>query len=303
MHAVTQGSSGSTTRPAFCGTPVGDAHWRVLCEIIATCGLSRHELASTICEALGWVRPSGRLKTRECYEYLGLLEDRGFVTLPARRAQRPRGPTRIGHTEAGGEQPRREGTLSDVAPVRLGLVTNAEERALWREFVDRYHYLGHKVAYGAHLRYLLWITRPRSEPAGCLQFSSAARWLVARDRFIGWDDPTRRKHLPQVVDNSRFLILPWLSIRDLASHVLSLAARAVVKDWEQAYGVRPVLLETFVERDRFEGTCYRAANWTEVGETAGRGRMDRHKKANEPIKRCLVYPLVPNFRRRLGVSP
>lgn len=302
MHTVTQGSSESATRPAFCGTPVGDAPWRVLREIIETCGLSRHELASTICEALGWVRSNGRLKTRECYEYLGLLEDKGFVTLPARRAQRLRGPTRIPHTEAGGARSRREGTLSDVAPVRLGLVTNAEERALWRELVDRYHYLGHKVAYGAHLRYLLWIAQPRSEPAGCLQFSSPARWLAARDQFIGWDDATRRTHLPRVLNNSRFLIVPWLSIRGLASHALSLAARVVVNDWEQTYGVRPVLLETFVERDRFEGTCYRAANWIEIGETAGRGRMDRHNKANEPIKRCFVDPLVRDFRRRLGVG-
>ena len=302
MHALPQVPNDPAKRPAFCGAAVSDKDWRVLCEIIDSCGLSRHELASTICEGLGWVRPSGRLKSRECYEYLDLLEVKGLVKLPARREQRRRGPTRIRHTESGAAQPRREGTLSDVTPVRIALVANAEERALWRELVDRYHYLGHKVAYGAHLRYLVWISRPERALAGCLQFSSPARRLLARDRFIGWDDATRRRYLPKVVDNSRFLILPWLSVRGLASHVLSLAARVVVEDWEKAYAVRPVLLETFVERDRFLGTCYRAANWIEVGETAGRGRMDRHTRAAEPIKRCLLYPLVGDFRRRLGVT-
>lgn len=300
---MTQGTlSVRTKRPAFCGKPVSDEQWSVLCEIIASCGLSRHELARTICEALEWVRPNGRLKARECYEYLELLEAQGQVNLPPRQVQRPRGPTSIHHTEAGRERPRRVGELADVAPVALGLVANAEERALWRELVDRYHYLGHKVAFGAHLRYLVWIARPTREVAGCIQFSSAARWLVSRDRFIGWDDTTRQKNLPRVINNSRLLILPWLSIKGLASHVLAAAARVVTDDWEEAYGVRPALVETFVERDRFEGTCYRAANWIEVGVTAGRGRMDRHKEAKEAVKVCMVYPLVSDFRRRLGAA-
>lgn len=299
------GSSSPDTaakRPTFCGTAVTDDEWSVLVEIIDSCGLSRHELARTICESLGWVRPNGHLKTREGYEYLELLEAKGLVKLPRRREQRPRGPTSIHYTEAGRERESRQGKLSDVAPVTLGLVGNAEERALWRELVERYHYLGHKVAFGAHLRYLVWSSRPRRELCGCMQFSSAARWLQARDGFIGWDDATRQKNLPRVVNNSRFLILPWLSIKDLASHVLSLAARVVVDDWEEAYGVRPVLLETFVERERYEGTCYLAANWVEVGPTAGRGRMDRHNKADEPVKTCLVLPLERDFRRKLGVS-
>jgi Domain of unknown function (DUF4338) len=291
-----------SNRPRFCGTAVSDDDWNVLAEIVDSCGLSRHELANTICEALGWVRPNGRLKARECYEYLNLLEGKGLLKLTAQREQRRRGPTSIVHTEAGQKGEERECELSDVAPVTLGLVSKAEERALWRELVDRHHYLGHKVAYGAHLRYLVWIAKPKVEVAGCIQFSSAARWLVSRDQFIGWDDATRQKNLTRVVNNSRFLILPWLKIKDLASHVLALAARVVVDDWEEAYGVKPVLLESFVERDRFEGTCYLAANWIEVGITAGRGRMDRSNTAAKPPKRCLVYPLVRNFRRELGVK-
>jgi len=288
-------------RPAFCGRPVTDDEWSVLCEIVDSCGLSRHELARTICEGLGWVRPSGRLKARECYEYLEGLESRGLLTLPARRKQRPRGPTSVVLTEAGGERPRRRGEVKDVVPVTLGLVSNAADRALWRELVERYHYLGHKVAFGAHLRYLVWISKPNREVAGCIQFSSAARWLLARDRFIGWDEATRQRNLPRVVNNSRFLVLPWLEIKGLASHVLSLSARVVADDWEEAYGVRPVLLETFVTRERHCGTCYLAANWVEVGTTAGRGRMDRENKAAEPVKTCLLYPLVGNFRAKLAV--
>ena len=287
--------------PAFCGTPVGEESWQVLLEIVRSCGLSRSELASTICEALGWVRKNGRLKTRECYEYLGLLEERGLLDLPPKRAQRPRGPTSIHFTEASEPREERAGTLAEVLPVTLSLVAHSSERALWRELIERHHYLGHKVPYGAHLRYLVWLG-PKRELGGCLQFSSAARRLLVRDRWIGWDDATRQRNLPRVVCNSRFLILPWLKISDLASHVLSLGARVLVEDWQEAYGVRPVLLETFVARERFEGTCYRAANWIELGATAGRGRMDRHTRAAEPVKTCLVYPLVGDFRRRLGVA-
>ena len=286
-------------RPNFCGRPVSKKDWKFLREILDSCGLSRHELASTICEGLGWVRPNGRLKTRECYEYLNLLEARGLIELPRQNERRGRGPTSISYTEAGEEGRKREGTLSEVAPVRLGLVTTAQERALWRELVERYHYLGHKVPYGAHLRYLVWISTPKAELAGCVQFSSAARRLASRDVYIGWDDETRQRNLQQVVNNSRFLILPWLSIRGLASHVLSLSARVMVEDWEEAYREKPVLLETFVDRELYEGTCYRAANWIEVGQTTGRGRMGRSGTAAGPVKTCLVYPLTDDFRQRL----
>jgi hypothetical protein len=297
------GSAHALTLPRFCGTAVEAEEWEVLHEIVDTCGVSRTELASTICEALGWVRSNGRLKTRECYEYLSLLEEKGLLQgLPAKREQRPRGVTSIHYTAASELRAERRGELAEVKPVSLSLVSGAEQRALWRELVERHHYLGHKVAYGAHLRYLVWMSAPQRELCGCLQFSSAARRVAARDRWIGWDDATRQRGLTQVVNNSRFLILPWLHIRDLASHVLSLASRVVVEDWQEAYGVRPVLLETFVTREIYEGTCYRAANWVEVGATAGRGRMDREKRWAEPVKTCLVYPLVGDFRRRLGAA-
>jgi hypothetical protein len=299
VNAATPNSNG---RPSFCGKVVSEEDWSVIAEIVDSCGLTRHELARTICEALGWVRPNGHLKARECYEYLEVAEAKGLLKLPPRREQRPRGRTSIVFTEAGSEGEPREGELADVAPVSLGLVTNASDRALWRELVERYHYLGHKVAYGAQLRYLVWIGKPERAVAGCVQFSSAARWLLVRDRFIGWDEPTRQSNLVRIVNNSRFLILPWLKVKGLASHVLSLSARVVVDDWEEAYGVRPALCETFVDVGRYEGTCYLAANWIDLGRTSGRGRMDREKRRAEPVKSCLVYPLSRDFRRRLGVG-
>jgi hypothetical protein len=290
-------------RPNFCGKPVSDDDWSTIAEIVDSCGVSRYELARTICEAVEWVRPNGRLKARECYEYLEVAEERGLLKLPQRRETRPRGRrTSIVFTEAGQEGEPREGEVGDVAPVSLGLVTNAVDRALWRELVERYHYLGHKVAYGAHLRYLVWIGKPQRAVAGCVQFSSAARWLGVRDRFIGWDEPTRQSNLVRVVNNSRLLILPWLEVKGLASHVLSLSARVVVDDWEEAYGVRPALLETFVDAARYEGTCYLAANWKDLGLTSGRGRMDREKRRAKSVKSCLVYPLSRDFRQRLGVG-
>ena len=156
---------------------------------------------------------------------------------------------------------------------------DAGQRAVWRELVARHHYLGDVVPYGAQLRYLISISTPDREIAGCLQFSSPAWKLETRDRWIGWDDRARRANLQRIVNNSRFLILPWIRIKGLASHVLSLAASGLVDDWEEAYAVRPVLLETFVETGRFDGTCYKAANWIVLGETAGRGRQDRAKLA------------------------
>ena len=288
-------------RPAFCGQPVSEGEWELLREVVDSCGLSRSELANTICETLGWKRANGRLKARECFEYLGVLDAAGLLAAPALRG-RPRGATIVRQTTASDPQGERRSEFAQVSPVTLQLVSSGEDRALWRELVDRHHYLGHKVPFGAHLRYLVWMSwRGERELAGCLQYSSAARRLAARDRWIGWDDATRARQLSAVACNSRFLILPWVHVPHLASHVLALGSRVMVEDWLDAYRVQPVLLETFVDPERFDGTCYRAANWIELGATAGRGRMDRHTERAQPVKTCLVSPLVSDFRRRLGV--
>jgi hypothetical protein len=279
-----------------------DQELRLIREVVSSCsGLSRLELANTICELLNWRRPNGGLKTWECRDLLGALETAGQLRLPALRTGRPRGArTSVPRTLEGERQATLRGTLADVGPILLELVVAQEQRRLWRELVGRYHYLGHAVPFGAHLRYLVEVSRPTRTVVGCVQLSSPAWRMAVRDRWIGWSDEERRRNLQRVVNNSRFLRLPWVEVRYLASSVLSLVARRLPSDWEAAYGVRPLLLETLVESKRHTGACYRAANWIELGTTRGRGRMDRERKREGASpKTVLVYPLVREARKRL----
>jgi hypothetical protein len=263
--------------------------------------LSREELAATVCELLEWKRPTGRLKARECREWLERLSAAGMIALPPKRAGRPGGTgTSIPRTARGEAQPVVSGTVRDIAPILIERVTTPDQRGLFRELVGRYHYLGHTVPFGASLRYLVVASQPERQVVGCVQFSSAAWRMAARDRWIGWDEETRRRILPHVVANSRFLVLPWVHVANLASHVLALAARQVVEDWRQRHGVEPWLAETLVDPARLHGGCYRAANWLPVGTTAGRGRMDRaHARHGVEPKTIFVYPLVRDARERL----
>lgn len=286
----------------FKGRGFTGSELRLIQEVVVSCGgLSRQELANTTCELLGWRRPKGGLKTWECKELLAQLESAGLIELPALRAGRPRGSrTAVPRTRRGEIHERIRGTLREVAPVELKRVTTEEDRRLWREWVDRYHYLGHRVPFGAHLRYLIQIARPEPTVVGCLQLSSPAWRIAVRDRWIGWTEAQRRRSLQQVVNNSRFLLLPWVEVPHLASSVLARMAREFPADWERAYGVRPLLLETMVELGRHSGTCYRAANWIELGVTQGRGRMDRERRRQGACpKRVFVCPLVRRARQWL----
>jgi hypothetical protein len=179
-------------------------------------------------------------------------------------------------------------------------VANQEQRRLWYEYIDRYHYLGYQLPFGAQLRYFIK-SQTSGDILGCFQFSSPAWKMAPRDRWIGWSDPARKANLQKIVNNSRFLILPWVEVKNLASTALSLAARSVVEDWHRCYGCRPVLMETLVDRSRFAGTCYRAANWVHLGQTTGRGRMDRdNTRQGAAVKDIYVYPLSSRFRRQLA---
>ena len=271
-------------------------------EVVASCaGLSRKELAHTVCELLGWQRPSGALKARECREFLERLEAAGALALPAKAATRPVGSrTRVPVTAHG--EPGRElvGEVSAFAPIELDAVETADQRLRFRELVGRHHYLGHAVPYGAHQRYLVYASRPERAVVGCVQFSSPAWRLAARDQWIGWNDLTRGRNLQRVVNNSRFLILPWVRVQNLASVVLGRAVRQVAVDWARRYGVEILLVETLVDPKRYRGHCYRAANWIELGTTSGRGRMDReHRREGAAPKTVLVYPLARDAARRL----
>ena len=271
-------------------------------EVVATCGgLSRKELANTISELVGWRRANGSLKEAECLLLLARLEGQGRLRLPAKQRTRPVGSvTSIPHTDAGEVGVPLNGRVERFAPVCVERVTDAGARQRFRELVGRYHPLGYKVPFGAHLQYLVSITRPVPTVVGGLQFSSAAWRLQARDRWIGWDEATRARHLQQVVNNSRLLLLPWVHIQNLASATLAEALRRLPADWQAQYGVRPLLVETFVDPARYTGACYRAANWVEIGQTSGRGREDRqHRRHGARPKRVFVYPLRRNAQARL----
>ncbi len=294
--------TGATKPLGFCGQTVTDEDLAVIRRLVGIYGgLSRTELASTVCELLGWQRRNGGLKTIECRQFLESLHDRAVIRLPATRVGRPRGSrTKVNRSEEGEAREPVLGTLRDVTPLAVERVKTDAERALWRELIERHHYLGHRVPFGAHVRYLIRTTRPTPQVVGCLQFSSPAWRMAARDRWIGWDDETRARRLQHIVNNSRFLILPWVRVRNLASGVLSQATRVLNRDWASDYGWQPWLLETLVDQSRFAGTCYRAANWVAVGETTGRGRQDRfHQRHGAAPKTLFLYPLVADARDRL----
>lgn len=287
---------------SFAGREIGVDEMAMIGEVVESCsGVTRMELANTICELLGWSRPSGGLKGRECRELLERLEGAGVLALPEKRKGRPVGSrTRVPITEQGEPGRVLKGSVGEFSPVVLEPVGDDNGRLLFRELVGRYHYLGHRVPFGAHLRYLVYITQPGRQVVGCLQFSSPAWRMAARDHWIGWDEPARKRNLQKVVSNSRFLIVPWVEIRNLASSILSKAVRRIGSDWRARYAIDPLLAETLVDGQRFGGTCYRAANWIDLGQTTGRGRMGReHRRESLKPKTLLVYPLVPDACRQL----
>ncbi len=271
-------------------------------EVVQTCaGISRKELAHTVCELLGWRRVGGGLKGRECLEFLERLESEGFLTLAQKQQRRPLGyKTRIPVTERGDPGVALCGRVEEFGTVILERVESREDRLLFRELVGRHHYLGYAVPYGARLQYLASVSRPERMIVGCVQFSSPAWRMKVRDQWIGWDDGTRGRTLQHVVNNSRFLILPWVRIGNLATTILSCVLRRVREEWKACYGVEPWLVETLVDGERFHGGCYRAANWIVLGQTSGRGRMDRgHQRHGAKVKTVMVYPLVRDAGRRL----
>ena len=287
--------------PDFCGRRVGSGDLDLVREVVSSCGFSRHELANTVCELLGWKRANRKLKAIECVSWLEELEQLRLIQLPVAKQAGSHAPrSRVELTVQSQPQPLIQGSVKDVVPVTLKRVDSSQELASWKELIARHHYLGYRAPFGARLRYLIQITTAEEQTvAGCLQFSSPAWRVEARDQWIGWTDTVRKKRLQRIVNNSRFLILPSVQVKGLASHVLSLVSRQLREDWYASYRVRPVLLETFVEQERYRGTCYRAANWICLGQTRGRGRMDRDHREGEPIKTVWVYPLDKRFRQIL----
>ena len=260
--------------------------------------VSRVKLSRRICEELKWRSRNGKLKEVNCRKALSRLHREGKIRLP--EAEKFAGKRKARkELERVPAEAVRSGDLKDFRPLEMVLVGSADSELsrIWNDLMDRYHYLGCGPLCGAQLRYLI-----RSEKhgwVGGLAFSAAAWSVKARDGWIGWSRQTREKNLHQVVGNSRFLIVPQWRVPHLASHVLGLTMRRLGKDWRGRYGYEPLLAETFVECGRFEGTCYRAANWVEVGQTQGRGRSDRTHRRGSSVKRIFVYPLEARARERL----
>jgi Domain of unknown function (DUF4338) len=257
--------------------------------------LSWTELVETICEHLVWVTPRGENKFESCAKALEKLEHLGLLKLPAKRLhRRQRQQIQVGiRTQAQAEV---SDPLADLEPIGLEPATGREAIRYWNEYVERYHPLGYKQPFGAHQRY--FIVSGSETQLGCMLFAASAWALAERDAWIGWSKTDRAQRLNWVLNQTRFLLFPWVRVKNLASKVLSLAAQRIRQDWQERYGYQPVLLETFVDAGHYLGTCYQAANWIRLGLTRGSGcgRMNRHSGYLSTPKVIYVYPLVADFR-------
>jgi hypothetical protein len=285
----------------FCGRLFSISELEMIREVAAQCSaLSLTEISRTLCELLAWKRPNGKLKNHECRLLLERLRDQGQMSLPAVQGCGGRGPRQAHLSVRRDPPPEITGSAGQFEPLPLTVV-GAERKAdcrRWAEYVERYHYLGHRVPVGASLRYFVRSPRYPEQGLACLRWSSAAWKMAARDRWIGWSPEQRARNLPFVVNNSRFLLLPWVRVKGLASKILGHRARQLPDDGERLYGYRPLLLETLVEEERFRGPCYRAANWIALGRTQGRGRMDREHRSPLRPKLLFIYPLCRNVQQR-----
>jgi len=272
-------------------------HIRLIIERFPT--LSRKEIVHTLCETLNWLTPAGLPKVDACFKLLHRLEAQGRIELPVKRAQYTRANAAVSTpvlSSRTGAQPPWKDSLKALGPIRLVPISNEADRALWNEYVERYHYLGYKRPFGYRQRYFIEAEQQR---LGCVLLSGAARALGARDRWIGWDARQRMKNLPWVLNNNRFVLFPWVQVPNLASHALGQLARRAGDDWQQRWGYRPVLLETFVDPRRFQGSCYRAAGWERLGRTTGQGLVRTGRAYQTSPKLIFAKPLQADFRRLL----
>jgi hypothetical protein len=258
---------------------------------------SRRAISRKLCAAWNWVQPNGALRDMVCRGLLLALHRGGHLQLPAPRYRLA--TPRIRH---GGGAPAEidrtplHGSLKAVRPLEFRLVRRTSAEPLFNTLIEQHHYLGYTQPVGEHLKYLVYA---HDRPIACLAWSSAPRHLGCRDRFIGWSMEARRRNIRFIAYNLRFLILPWVEVPHLASHILGQMAKRLPKDWEWVYGHPVYFLETFVDPQRFKGSCYRAANWVVLGRTTGRGKADQTWRPNRPIKEVLGYPLRRDFRQQL----
>jgi hypothetical protein len=256
---------------------------------------SRYRLSRLVSEAFEWRAPNGQLKDMSCRVAMLRMHRDGRIQLPAPKHGKV---SDYQLTESSESDPQAEltGSVEELKDLILRPVQGGRELRRWNEFVGRYHYLGYKMLPGAQIRYLIL---DGGRVLGAMGFGAAAWKVAPRDQFIGWTPAERERGLHLIVGQSRFLILPWIHCRNLASKTLARAAARLPQDWRHLYGFQPALLETFVDTARFCGTCYKASNWIHVGHTQGRGKLDRYSEFNQPVKSIWLKPLRPDFRRQL----
>jgi hypothetical protein len=266
--------------------------------IAAHPGESRRTLSKKLCEAWQWKQPNGVLRDMVCRGLLLMLDRAGQIELPPVKFV-PRNPLvrRVRPTPAAVDTTPLEGSLHDIQPVTFTQVRRTSDEPLFNGLIEQYHYLGYEQPVGENAKYLVWA---QGRPIACLAWSPAPRHLGSRDRFIGWSGEARRHNIRSIAYNTRFLILPWVQVDHLASHILGRMAARISGDWQRMYAHPIYFLETFVDPERFRGTCYRAANWVSLGRTTGRGKQSNSYVPNRSIKEVLGYPLTKQFRELLG---
>jgi hypothetical protein len=261
---------------------------------------SRRGLSVKLCQAWNWTQANGALRDMVCRGLMLSLHRSGHIKLPPKRVvpnnplAKRRAPDKISI-----DQSPFEGKLSLLKPLEFKQVRRTRAEKLFNSLLAQYHYLGYTQPVGEHLKYMVYA---QGRPVACLAWSSAPRHIGCRDRFIGWNQDLRKVNLHLMAYNSRFLVLPWVRVPHLASHILGRISRLLANDWQTIYNHPVYYLETFVDKDRFAGTCYKAANWIYLGDTTGRGKDDKTHRPNRSIKAVWGYPLDKQFRRRLGAS-
>ncbi len=282
----------------YCGRDFTPTEIALIHELLPVPQMNRARLSREVCERLGWRRENGKLKDMSCRVALNRMHADGLITLPPPRNPKPVRYRSYPHIEQAVCEPAVIPVI-DLAALTVDPVQSKADSLLWNAYIERHHYLGHTPMPGAQLRYLV---RAEGQIIAALGFGASAWKVKPRDQLIGWTTEQRQRNLPLIVNNARFLILPWIHCKNLASRILGLTAKRLPDDWQARYSYRPVLLETFVEKPRFTGTCYKAANWHNVGDTQGRGKLDVLHRRAKPIKSIWVYPLARDFCQRLCKS-
>jgi len=262
---------------------------------------NRTNISQEICKIWNWKKENGQLKDMACRSMLLKLERLNYIKLPKpKHSGANRYNNKVVQPVLHQKEPINE-KLKNLFPIEIQSIEKGYELKIFKYFISAYHYLGWSGTVGENLKYIIYDSHQR--PLGCMMFGASAWKVKPRDEYIGWDIPTRESNLSLIANNNRFLILPWVSVKYLASHILGKICHRINQDWINKYNHPIHLLETFVDKDRFKGTCYKASNWKYLGDSQGRGKLDSKNEYNLPVKSIWVYPVDNFFREKLCVKP